>query len=411
MLAILGLPTFGMALAITAVSAYLPVVASQLTSSTTVIGVVIGAEGIMALWLPVIAGTWSDRLTTPIGRRIPFVLAGTPMMLVGLALMGIVGSLPAIAIAVGVFFAGYFIAYEPYRALYPDVFGDEVAGRAQGNQAVWRGVGTGVALLAGGALLSVANFVPFAAAALVLVAANGVFTILLLRYSNPPRGDRELDAAGVREIAWRVRRLVGRHPALRNYLAANTLWELALGALKSFIVLYVTAGLGFSLAQSSLIIGGVAVIVLLGGLASGKLADRLGRLRVLRAGLWVYGVAMLVPVVTDFPPLLIPAVPFIAFGGGMIMGLPYAVLMPLMPQGEHGALTGVYSLSRGLGTALAIQTLGSVAFDSTAGYGAMWVITSGAIFASLPFLSKLRAEQTDRARLHHQSEAGAGASG
>lgn len=412
----LGLPTLGMALSITAVSTYLPVVASQFTSSATVIGVIIGGEGIMALWLPVIAGSWSDRLTSPIGRRIPFVLAGTPMMVVGLVLMGLANSLAAIAIVVAIFFAGYFIAYEPYRALYPDMFEGEMAGRAQGNQAVWRGVGTGLALLGGGALLSVANFVPFVCAALVLVAANAAFTVLLLRYGNPPRGHGDLDASGVRQIAARVKTLVREHPALRYYLIANTLWELAMGALKTFIVLYVTIGLGFSLPQASLIIGGVAVIVLLGGFASGKLADRLGRLRVLRTGLWVYGLALLVPMATDVPLVLIPAVPIIAFGGGMIMGLPYAVLMPLMPKGEYGAITGVYSISRGVGTTLgpilagvAVQLLGPVLFDSTAGYGAMWVVTAAAILGSLPFLAKLRGEEQDRAELRRGHEAGASA--
>jgi MFS family permease len=415
-LAILGLPTLAMALAITAVSTYLPVVASQLTSSAAIIGVIIGGEGLMALWLPVIAGTWSDRLTSPIGRRIPFVLIGTPIMVVGLVLMGLLGSLVAIAAVVGAFFVGYFVAYEPYRALYPDVFGPEVAGRAQANQAVWRGVGTGIALLSGGVLLSIANYVPFVSAAIVLVAANSTFAFLLLRYGDPPRGERQLDAPGPREIVGRVRSMLGEHPALRYYLAANMLWELALGAVKTFIVLYVTVGLDFSLAQASLIIGGVALIVLVGGLASGKLADRFGRLRVLRTGLWVYGAALLVPAATDFPPLLVPAVPVVAFGGGMIMSLPYAVLMPLMPKGEHGAMTGVYSLSRGLGTmlgpilaGLAIQTLGPTVFTSTSGYGAMWVVTAAAIFASLPFLAKLRAERSDRGKLRGKAEARAGA--
>ena len=407
-----------MALAITMVSTYLPVVASQYTTSATVIGVIIGGEGMMALWLPMIAGSWSDQLTTPIGRRIPFVIAGTPIMVIGLLLMGLMGSLVAIALVVGVFFAGYFIAYEPYRALYPDIFGQDVAGRAQGNQAVWRGIGTGVTLFSGGALLSVANFAPFVTAALVLAMTNAAFTFLLLRFGDPPRGERRLDAEGPREIVRRVRRLVGQHPALRYYLIANSLWELAMGALKTFIVLYVTVGLGFSLAQASLIIGGVALIVLVGGVASGKLADRLGRLKVLRSGLWVYGAAMLVPMLTEFPPILIPAVPVIAFGGGMIMGLPYAVLMPLMPKGEHGAITGIYSLSRGLGTMLgpilagvAVQVLGPALFESTSGYAAMWVVTAGAIFLSLPFMAKLRGETRDRAELRGGKEAGAGASG
>src|SRR3954463_14976866 len=119
-LALLGLPTFGLALAITVVSTYVPTVARQFTSSTTTIGVVIGAEGIGALLLPVLIGSWSDRLRTPWGGRLPFVVAGTPVLVVALLGMGVVGGMPALALAVAVFFAGYFVAYEPYRAFYPD---------------------------------------------------------------------------------------------------------------------------------------------------------------------------------------------------------------------------------------------------------------------------------------------------
>jgi MFS family permease len=68
-LAVLGLPTFAMALSITTVSTYLPVVARQFTSSTIVIGLLIAGEGVMALWIPIIAGSWSDRLETGAGCR------------------------------------------------------------------------------------------------------------------------------------------------------------------------------------------------------------------------------------------------------------------------------------------------------------------------------------------------------
>src|SRR5947207_8636932 len=90
-LAILGIPTFAFALAITTVSTYLPVLASSFASSTVVIGALIGGEGLMALALPILVGSWSDRLTTPIGGRLPFVIAATPIVVVALALLGFVG--------------------------------------------------------------------------------------------------------------------------------------------------------------------------------------------------------------------------------------------------------------------------------------------------------------------------------
>jgi divalent metal cation (Fe/Co/Zn/Cd) transporter len=58
---------------------------------------------------------------------------------VSLALLGFVHSLAAAAVVVAIFFAGYFVAYEPYRALYPDLVDNEIAGRAQSTQAIFRG--------------------------------------------------------------------------------------------------------------------------------------------------------------------------------------------------------------------------------------------------------------------------------
>ncbi|HEX8753609.1 MAG TPA: MFS transporter [Solirubrobacterales bacterium] len=404
-LILLGLPTFGMALAVTAVATYLPVVARGERASTTSIGLIIGTEGLLALWLPILVGSWSDRLRTPLGRRLPFVLAGTPVMVASLCAAGFVGSVLGLGILVAVFFAGYFVAYEPYRALYPDLLPDEVAGRSQSAQAGWRGLGTGVALLSGGALLSVSVFLPFCLYAGLLALSVALFTVLLLRWQCPEPGAPETAAPSARRAFGQVASLLREHPALRVFLLANALWELALGATKTFVVLYVTAGLGYSLGQASLIIGGVALLVLAGALVSGRLADRHGRLRVTEVGLWVYGLSMLVPGVTTLPAAVLVAVPLVALGGGMLMSLPYSLLMPLMPEGAHGAMTGLYSLSRGLGVmfgpllaGLAIEA-GHSLFASTQGYAATWWVAGLAILLSILPLRRLRGEREDRREL------------
>ncbi|MEY2533662.1 MAG: transporter, family, tetracycline resistance protein [bacterium] len=132
---------------------------------------------------------------------------------------------------------------------------------------------------------------------------------------------------------------------------------------------------------------------------SGKLADRFGRVRVMRIGLWVYGAGLLVPLFTQSTLLLALAIPLVAFGGGVIMTLPYALLMPMMPSGQHGALSGFHSLSRGLGTALG-PLLAGVAIallrgplSGTEGYAAMWLVCSLAILASIPLLRRVRDAQ------------------
>jgi Na+/melibiose symporter-like transporter len=319
--------------------------------------------------------------------------------------MGFVGSLASMAVVVTVFFLAYFVAYEPYRALYPDLMPDEVAGRAQSAQAIARGVGTGLALLGGGLLMSLGKALPFAVGAILLLAATSIFVYLCLRrqvaQEQPDAGGSVGDAIGG------VKDLLRHHPALRWFMAANALWELSLGALKTFIVLFLTIGVGMTLAQSSLAIGATAVVILGAAAAAGKLADRFGRLRVMRIALWLYGIGLIVPLLTQ-SAIAIAAVPFVAIGGGVIMALPYALLMPLMPEEAHGALTGYYSLSRGLGTMLGPLLAGAAIqiarqpLAGTKGYAAMFAVCAAAILASIPLLRGLRDADEDRAQLRSQ---------
>ena len=165
-------------------------------------------------------------------------------------MLGFVDSIAAAAIVVAVFFVGYFVAYEPYRALYPDLVDDEIAGRAQSSQAIFRGLGTFLALVGGGLLISISDPLPFLAAALIVGLSMGAFCVAGVRHRR-----RERAASRRRRSA----RSCAASPTscaataqLQAFLVANALWELALAALKTFVVLYVTKTLGLSLAGSSL---------------------------------------------------------------------------------------------------------------------------------------------------------------
>jgi MFS family permease len=121
LLLVLGAPTLAMAFSATIVSTYLPVVARHSTSSTLVIGLIILGEGVMAMFVPLIAGTWSDRFREHGGSRLTFVLAGAPVWFVSMLALSFVRSPVLMGLLVATFFAGNFFSYEPYRALYPDL--------------------------------------------------------------------------------------------------------------------------------------------------------------------------------------------------------------------------------------------------------------------------------------------------
>jgi MFS transporter len=320
------------------------------------------------------------------GQPLPFILAATPALVVALAVLGFVDSIAAAAIVVAVFFVAYFVAYEPYRALYPDLVDDEIAGRAQSSQAIFRGLGTFLALVGGGLLISISDPLPFLATALIVGLTMGAFCVAGVRYR---RRERAVQEQAVGEVVRRVADLVRGRRELQAFLVANALWELALSALKTFVVLYVTKTLGLSLAGSSLAIGVAASVVLVGAVVSGKIGDNLGRARdARRAGrLRARPVG---PVRQHVPWVVALAAPLVAFGGGVTMSLPHALLMPMMPRGAHGAVTGLYSLSRGVGTSLG-PLLAGVAIQAAGGdYRWTWLVCAAAILVSIPVMAPLR---------------------
>lgn len=396
LIVLLGMPAFGLALASTVVSTYLPVFIEE-QSGPAVTGLLIGGEGLVGLFLPALVGPASDGVHTRFGARIPFVLAATALAVLALVLMALAGSILGIAIALLAFYVAYFVYYTPYRALYPDLVPEDMRGRAVGIQGGWRSAGLLLAMGSGGVLLGLWRPLPFLLAAAVLAAITFALFLGVVEESrrqgtaSPPR---QLHVAG----AWR---LLAQRADIRSFIVANSLWELTVYALRAFGVLFFTVGLGRSLEFASIMFASIGVAAVLAAPISGWAADRFGYRRVIEAALWVFGIGLLGPLLT-LSPWVFPLIPLVAFAAVVIMTLPYSVLMRLMPDEHHGAAAGLFDFSHGVGTLLgpllagaAIELLEPV-FPSTKGYLALFLVASAAIVASIPFLR--RAERQAAAR-------------
>ncbi|HET7630169.1 MAG TPA: MFS transporter [Candidatus Saccharimonadales bacterium] len=393
LIALLGLPTFGLALSISTVVTYAPLLAHRFVSSAVIIGLIIGTEGLIAIFLPVAIGNWSDNLRTRLGGRLPFILVGGPLAALALICLGLANSIALLIASIVVFFLAYYVAYEPYRALYPDLISKKATSRAQGVQALWRGAGTGLALVIGGPLIVVALWLPFVLSAALIVLAIGTFLVFLLKHHGRPKQARHKrqPLAHVFVELWRM--LIGHHQ-IRNYMVANMLWEMSVAALKAFIILYLTIGLGFSTGAAAAAIAVVAVFIAIGSPISGILADHFGTVRVMTVAVMIFGVSLLLPAITDIDWLLAIALPIGSLSGAVVMTLPYALLIPMMPSRKHGRLTGLYSTFRGVGIMLGPILAGAAISIAPKtylanGFAAMWLVCGGAMLLSLLFLRRL----------------------
>ena len=282
MLGALALPTFALALGISVLTTYAPLLLGEATSSAGAIGLAIGAEGAFALFLPLVVGSLSDRTRTRLGRRIPYALVGAPLLVAPLVILPFAHGYAETVALVSLFFVGYFVYYPPYQALFAELVPSSHLGRAQGWQGVMRGLGLGAALVGGGLLLTVWTPLPFVLAAGAVVLA----TVVLVR---EVRGrERRLAVAEAPPLPGPgVFSLLRERSDVRAFVAANALWELSFMGLKTFIVLFVVKGLGESVGTASAVIGVVAGAYVVASIGAGRLAASVGLHPRMRAALWV----------------------------------------------------------------------------------------------------------------------------
>jgi predicted MFS family arabinose efflux permease len=265
-------------------------------------------------------------------------------------------------------------------------------GRSQGVQHVMRGIALGVALVGGGFLFKVWHPAPFLLAAVVTTAACG--TAILLVREEPGEGSRVF--RGVRSYvrtSWRVFHDV---PEVRRFLFANAAWEGTFAAMRTFVVLYITKGLGQPLSTSSAVLATVAVGYVLAAIGSGPLGDRFGLARVIFGASFVYGAGLLVAGLAQewhnwYYGLILP----VAAAGGTVMTLSWGLLFKLMPPQHRGAIAGLATTTKGLGLLVGPLAAGVMIdvmkpyLEKTDGYEMLWPVCAVPVLAAIPLVASL----------------------
>lgn len=350
-----------------------------------------GAEGVIALTLPLVIGPWSDTFHTPLGRRRPFMLAAIGPLGFCLALVAFMPNLWTTALIILAFFFAYYVYEPPYRGLYPDVLPGGMYGRAQGVQHLFRGVALGGALIGGGAVFNIWKPGAFLLAAFVVTVACLVPVLFIVEDGGH---GRVFEGIGTYlRQSWKVFRS-NREVAL--FLAANSALEGTFAGARTFVVLYVTVGLDEPFWTSTKVLAAVAGGYIVAALLAGHLGDRFGLARVMAGGCAIYGSAMVLGgAAREWHDWYLAIIFIVAIGAGAVMTLAWGLLFKLMPPAERGAISGLATTTKGIGLIIG-PLLGGAVVDllrphlgQTDGYQALWPVLGLPILLSIPLMVKL----------------------
>jgi MFS family permease len=370
-LVLLMLATYGQNITWNFYDAQVPIELSKYLSSAALIGLAMGIDNILGIFVQPWMGAVSDRRRARTGNRLVYIGIGAPIAAVPFAFIPHAGNL-WVLLACIVAFALVANAFKPLiDVLLADYVSPPKRIRANGFLKLVLGITVASSSLISILLVDSDLGLAFLLPAVLMVATLWIAVIPLRRHESWERqtGAPVTRAEPKPPISVRAvyRDLVSRAGRIRlllilGVLGFNAVWQ---GQRSLFSVYGVEElGLARGLAGGLNVVG--AVLFFVACIPVARVSDRFGRIRMIRFGAVLFIVGMLI---NSFLPYLIPTmlgigISTVGFAFFAINGLPAFWDIAPSPS-EVGAYTGVYGVAYAIGAALGPAVVGGL-IDLTA---------------------------------------------
>jgi len=286
---LLGFGFFGVSVIWGIYNAFVPLfLANKFNLAPAFIGFFMTLDNIAALFIQPPVGAWSDRLRTPIGRRMPFILIGAPVGALVFGLIPLAAVLPLFVACTTTLLLSMAFWRTPVVALMPDITPSQYRSQANGIINFMGGLGAIISFLGGSALYKINQAYPFWLGSLLVILA----VILLFIFIREPKEyaaseERPSLVKSLKDV------LQDKDKSALRVLLAIFFWFVAYNGIEAFFTLYANKHLGLEEAEGPRLLGQLSLIFVLFALPSGFIASRLGRRRTISAGIVVMMLCML----------------------------------------------------------------------------------------------------------------------
>lgn len=332
---LLGFGFFGVSVIWSVYNAFVPLfLDGKFGLSAAWIGFFMTLDNIAAFLIQPSVGAFSDRLRTPIGRRMPFILIGAPIAAIAFGLIPVVSILPLFVLCTSTLLISMALWRTPVVALMPDITPSRFRSQANGVINFMGGVGSIIAFLVGASLYEKNPNYPFwLGSALVIISSLLVFAFI--REPKNIEVSQDQKPSLIHALAELIKE---KEKSPLRILAAIFFWFVAYNAIEAFFTLYAVKHLLLPEADGARLLGQLSLIFVLMALPAGFIGAKFGRKRTIMTGVFIMGCAIfsmyILPV--DTLTILFTKLP--------VVGNFYSVSIILMIAGFSWALININSL-------------------------------------------------------------------
>lgn len=390
---LLGLGFFGVSVIWAMYNAYVPIFLKEnFNLRSTIIGLVMTIDNILAILLLPYLGALSDRTRTHLGRRRPYILVGSALALVFFLLIPAANAFQRLGLMMLTIVAmnlSMALFRSPVIALMPDITPSRFRSQANGIINFMGGLGALLVFFGGKPLYDRRPSLPFIVGGLVMFASS-LLVVIFIREPAPAREEagRSSLADSFRALGANLKDVFAGEKSLFFILLAILCWFIGYNAIETFFTSYAKYHLGMKESTGALILGFFSVTFMAASLGAGFVAVRLGRNRTIRIGLLAVGATMVLALfLKSFLPLAaVFAVGGLAWSLVNVNSLPMVVDMTTLEK--VGGYTGLYYFFSQAANIIAPPVAG-VLIDAF-GYASLMVFASVLFVAAFFIMSLVR---------------------
>ncbi len=391
---LLGFGFFGVSVIWSIYNAFVPLfLANKFGLSAGWIGFFMTLDNIAALFIQPPVGAWSDRLRTPIGRRMPFILIGAPIGALAFGIIPLAAVLPLFVACTSTLLLSMAFWRTPVVALMPDITPSQFRSQANGIINLMGGIGTIIASLVGSTLYEININFPFWMGSGLVVLASLLVFIFIKEPKEYEQGEKQPNMfESLREV------VEDKDKSGLRILLAIFFWFLAYNGIEAFLTLYATQHIGMPEGDAGRLFGHLGIFFVLFAMVAGYIGGRIGRRITISIGIVLMGLiiaslyflpaSLLATPLAKLPALgMVRVLSLFMMAAGAawsfinINSLPMVV--DLTTAARVGTFTGLYYLFSTFAAILGPNLNGWIIQAGGNNYGLIMLLAPGFLFIAL----------------------------